>query len=797
MNMRTWFVEERRENTTIQLALNVFNEIHTLALAKVRRTYENWKQTALKVEKKRRTSSIFILLDRLIINWNPRIKFDVYLSTISFHSQIVSTTTVLNDCKWFQHLRTKGNSNIGLPWSWCAFNVKLKCSSIIMVSFEWTIWMFSSKTKHKKLRNFIKNSSSKKCWETKLFCHPIQNRQNKPTELWTFREISCFVWINWEEKWIDFCLFTRNDISTKSYEWNVNASTEQIKWIESEKIDFKLILKPKKPKITNCVGCVSDLMWIVKCLTFKIQQKKTLTKNQNQCLDIADNLLILQNKQWKMILPSVFVQIPPQNANLVPSKSSAVNSQSVGRHDEIKAEPPIKSEIDNANQSQTVGASKLNKELSTASGQTSKSTTKFPSTTTCSQSNLTANLVTARPKVKCFKCERCPFMSISQDGYNFHIQSVHNNDRNSESASNRSFRNKILCPGCENVFYSKMSLKIHFMNDHQMSRPDISQLLESLFAKKSPSKCLTSSNENANTELNPSENGSEKQKIYLKNVEVLQNPRFNNCQFSAQNSTPPTNLSPSETPSECSSNLTDEIANNDASIVHELNFNRITVRSTFDQLDNDCLYQHIETSFPMVSSGQSMRNECMNMNDNRERMPMTAISPSIIEIASIDEAQANRPDSGSSVKFSDNFMNVENIWPTSNTVTTSSSNSSSDGNFSYQSPHMNLNNPLPSMKIPLCSNLTPSVSPLPSVPLNERKKIYIKNIDILKEPLIKPAQTVTLTDSNCRKNTLHLRTVDEVNLLINKVSTRFLYEAHTPQLTPRNIHNNNTNSCER
>lgn len=457
-----------------------------------------------------------------------------------------------------------------------------------------------------------------------------------------------------------------------------------------------------------------------------------------------------------MILPSVFVQIPTQNANLVPSKANG--SQSVGRHEEIKAEPPIKSEIDNANQSHSVLTGRPNKELASASSKSAK----FSSTSTCNQSNLTANLVTARPKVKCFKCEQCPFMSISQDGYNNHIQTVHYNDQNNESASTRSFRNKILCPGCENVFYSKMSLKIHLVNDHQMSRPEISQLLESLFSKKNQTtKCSVIANDKTGTACDGSTGkGIEKQKIYLKNVEVLQNPRFNGCQFS---STSPTILSPSEA---CSSNLGDEIANNDGSIGDELNFDRMPVRATFNQLENQLdnhMYQHItsiESTYPMVASTQSLRNECLIMTDNRERMPMNAISP-IIEIASIDDPQANRPDSGNSVKFSENFMNTDNIWPISSVTT-------DNGDYSYQSQYMH-SHQQPNIKISTNLNETPSVSPLPATPLNERKKIYIKNIDILKEPLIKPTQTISLTDPNGRKNTLHLRTVDEVNLLIHKV----------------------------
>lgn len=387
---------------------------------------------------------------------------------------------------------------------------------------------------------------------------------------------------------------------------------------------------------------------------------------------------------------------------------------------------------------------------------------------------------------------------------------MHNNrDQNHVNATNRSFRNKILCPGCENVFYSKMSLKIHLVNDHQMSRPEISQLLDSLFAKKNNhSGGKGSANATRNTNVSaalatasttvttttsmaanmiPSsmvltspcalEKGMEKQKIYLKNVEVLQNPRFNACEFNVQNTPPPTILSPSETQSECSSNLTDDIVNTDTSIIiDEMNsFNRMPVRTTFNQLDNNCLYQqHItsieQTPFQMVSAAaaaaaaavaaqQSLRsNDCMNLNDNRDCM--NAISPII------DDAQSNRPDSGSSVKYSENFLNTENIWPiTSNSTVAAPTTTGNASDFTvYQSTHMSLNQ-LPSIRM-LPSDPTTTATSINLPTMKEKKKIYIKNIDILKEPLIKPVQTVSLTDPNFRKNTLHLRTVDEVNLLI-------------------------------
>lgn len=483
-----------------------------------------------------------------------------------------------------------------------------------------------------------------------------------------------------------------------------------------------------------------------------------------------------------MILPSVFVQIPSQSASLTSSKTNA--SQTVTRHDEIKAEPPIKSEIDNANQSQAIIPSKHNKDGSQTNP--SKSNKSFSST--CDQSKLTANLVTARPKVKCLKCEKCPFISISQQGYDDHIKTVHSNDTNGEHSTNRAFRNKILCPGCENVFYSKMSLKIHLVNDHQMNRSDISQLLDSLFAKKSSTASSISShqsdqitNENATTAENSAEKTvakrSEKQKIYLKNVEVLQNPKFTARQFGiVQDTLNPRNLSSIENRS--STNLANDILNSDNTNISELNFSRISVHNnSFNQLTNECLFQeaNIESTptFSFISPSLSPQTTCnLSLNDGRDHIILDAISPAI-STTPVDDSNVYRPDSSNSIKFSENLLNTETTWTP---ITSSSSNDGNSNFITYQS-QVNLNllsNDNTSTNI----NPTPTVSPLSTVSSsyqNEKKKIFIKNIDILKEPLIKPVQTVTLTDSNCRKNTLHLRTVDEVNLLINKVSVLFLF----------------------
>lgn len=417
-----------------------------------------------------------------------------------------------------------------------------------------------------------------------------------------------------------------------------------------------------------------------------------MNKNQIECIEFS-----CENRGKKMILPSVFVQIPNQNETLAPPPK--VNS-SVRRQDEIKAEPPIKSEIDNNNQNKYGSRS---------------------TTSPNSQSALAANLVTARPKVKCFKCEQCPFMSISQNGYNAHIETAHNNQNDDESTNNRKIRDKILCPGCENVFYSKTSLEFHLVQDHQMSRSDISQLLESLFSKKTITSDESTSNQNeSNVEKKSSSSetaateqrrAGQSQKIYLKNVEVLLNADIAG-EFGVQE-TQLTNPSPIESAS--LSNSTDDLTTNDSSGCG--NFNLIT----FNQLDNNnCLYEM-----------QSNNSQIVESTNSHERIMLRNLSP-LIEIRSIDDI-TKRPDSGNSIKFSDNFLDTCNSWQPISVANFSS----------YQTQS--------SSSSPVCQN--------------EKKKIYIKNIDILKEPN-------QMTDCTYRRNTLHLRTVDEVNLLINRVSLR-------------------------
>lgn len=454
-----------------------------------------------------------------------------------------------------------------------------------------------------------------------------------------------------------------------------------------------------------------------------------------------------------MLLPNVFVRIPTNH--LVPSKGP------ITRHcDEIKAEMPIKSEVDNVQQSIN---GRLTKETPPPAETTSiENVLDNYRAENCDKTNdlngLPTKLVTARPKsvVKCIKCELCPFMSITQNGYNDHMLKIHSNCPENENNADKIFRKKILCPGCENVFYSKMSLKIHLVNDHQMSQSEICLLLESLFLPKSSS--IGKNRATSNKRLT-----RKKQKIYLKNVEVLKNPKFES-QFSSPDVS---QTMPNEQQTECLSSSMDGSNCNEESL-NDMGLSRIQMHNIFSQLDNNMceLTSDIEPTFSMINMA---KDNCQtNINMGNEMMPNLTPSPSD-EVPIGDDIITVRSDSEHSVKYAENFLNNYNDW----TITNSS-------NFEHYHQTTNFENSF----IPTIKPATEScgaLSPMPfSVCHNEKKKIFIKNIDILKEPLITPTSTINNnigTESiGGRKNMLHLRTVDEVNLmLINKVTDHFLY----------------------
>lgn len=120
----------------------------------------------------------------------------------------------------------------------------------------------------------------------------------------------------------------------------------------------------------------------------------------------------------------------------------------------------------------------------------------------------TTTLITARPKsvIKCYKCNLCPFISISQSALSAHKKS------HPEIKSDSSTK-KLTCPGCENVFYAKKSLETHLKSDHQMAQNEIDLLIISLCE------------ESADADDEKSKE-KKKSRISIKNVKILQKPNL-------------------------------------------------------------------------------------------------------------------------------------------------------------------------------------------------------------------------------------------------------------------------------
>lgn len=72
-----------------------------------------------------------------------------------------------------------------------------------------------------------------------------------------------------------------------------------------------------------------------------------------------------------------------------------------------------------------------------------------------------------------FGCNLCPFICTKDSKISDHINLVHKNQENNE-------RPKLKCPGCNNVFYHKLSLRSHLIHDHEVGRSDINKIVNGI-----------------------------------------------------------------------------------------------------------------------------------------------------------------------------------------------------------------------------------------------------------------------------------------------------------------------------
>jgi hypothetical protein len=85
-------------------------------------------------------------------------------------------------------------------------------------------------------------------------------------------------------------------------------------------------------------------------------------------------------------------------------------------------------------------------------------------------------------QVACYKCKFCSFLMLEKEGVVMHIQLVHVSQL---PDNQRETRHNIRCPGCENVFFSSKSLRVHLSHDHQVGDEELRTLIEVLIRSSS------------------------------------------------------------------------------------------------------------------------------------------------------------------------------------------------------------------------------------------------------------------------------------------------------------------------
>lgn len=413
---------------------------------------------------------------------------------------------------------------------------------------------------------------------------------------------------------------------------------------------------------------------------------------------------------------------------------------------------------------------------STICTQSTTITTTIPNVNICSQQQTPSTLITARPKssIKCFKCTQCPFISISQAGLDTHT------DKNHHDGNQTSVFKKLKCFGCHNVFYSQNSLKVHLVKDHQMSDDEIKYLVQNLV--------LDGENVDENLLATPI-----KQKIYLKNLSILKAPEFrtdeSNCSGSdVYNSFNDTNHFAKECDQNMPVELYDDVPDDFINLIDdELNDeqnddliencapndfqSKIFVKDVNNLknpnystggghqflFDGDQDYrsevQQIDTPPPITQQPIETNYQNQNFSSNFENSAkcigemQPKKKPCKIFIKNVDilpkpiilQTNGNHFNTSPQPQslYSGNYILPFGGKQTSNTFARNSIDSSlfSSSDKSSTSEHR--------ITVP-----------------SQQKKIFIKNIDILKE-----------TAPVAKKSMLHLRTVDDINLMnVNEVS---------------------------
>ncbi|XP_053674529.1 uncharacterized protein LOC128724833 [Anopheles nili] len=122
-------------------------------------------------------------------------------------------------------------------------------------------------------------------------------------------------------------------------------------------------------------------------------------------------------------------------------------------------------------------------------------------------------------------CDYCPYATLCETRHNKHIQERH-------ASGVRTLPEKLECPVCENKFYKSSVLELHLSVDHEMIRSEVETLcnrissLHSSQASRQTDTCvpLTQASSTSAGQAAAATAGQNKSRIYIKNVQLLKKP---------------------------------------------------------------------------------------------------------------------------------------------------------------------------------------------------------------------------------------------------------------------------------
>ncbi|XP_067643605.1 uncharacterized protein [Eurosta solidaginis] len=326
-----------------------------------------------------------------------------------------------------------------------------------------------------------------------------------------------------------------------------------------------------------------------------------------------------------------------------------------------------------------------------------------------------------------YRCQCCAFISLNESGLQLHLEAIHQGNFNAcENALNRV---AIHCPGCENIFYTFTSVEVHLREDHLMCEQDIGQLMHAIKNKQqqAPENSAPPSNSVKSSDVGvPNENSvngtQRRSRIYLKNVECLREPHRD--------------------PIEQQDNLITEslfqFENDDCNTLVNIGSISMEDQDFIGMLTSD------ETTFPNNNKSNNtvdnIVNETITASIELDKPPTSVQPKQKISIKSVDvlcEPALIRRDYEMQT-FGD-FMNVCNDLNLHVSNNNHNSNNNATNNCeieSNRSTNADVQYHYTNREQQLSSAVDVAASNFEQGYQKPRKpKIYIKNVDILKEPM--------------------------------------------------------------